>query len=155
MNNEKNCPCGSKNDYWQCCGAFIERQQLPQTAEALMRSRYTAYSQAKINYIQQTMLGEALQGFDPLEAEQFAKKANWQGLTVIRSLQGQANDDMGYVEFIARYQLNGQPQVIHELSEFRYINGRWYYVTGKPLAVSVTQTPLIPDFILNTQEHSG
>jgi len=132
MNTEKTCPCGSKIHYWQCCGQFIEQKHFPPTAEALMRSRYSAYSQVKIEYIQQTMLGEALQQFNFAEAKRFAEQADWQGLTVLATHLGQESDAIGQVEFIARYQWEGKPAIIHELSEFRKLEGRWYYTTGKP-----------------------
>ena len=40
--NEK-CPCGSGLDYGLCCGQYISGAKDAPTAEALMRSRYTAY----------------------------------------------------------------------------------------------------------------
>jgi len=132
MTIEKTCPCGSKINYWQCCGHFIEQNHFPQTAEALMRSRYSAYSQAKMEYIQQTMLGEPLQQFELREAKHFAEQSDWQGLTILATRLGQECDEIGQVEFIARYQLMGKPEIMHELSEFRKIEGRWYYTAGKP-----------------------
>jgi SEC-C motif-containing protein len=45
------CPCQSEKSYKDCCKPFVDEQALPQTPEQLMRSRYTAYSQAHIAYI--------------------------------------------------------------------------------------------------------
>lgn len=53
------CPCKSGKRYADCCEPFITRINLPETPEQLMRSRYTAYSQANIDYIMGTMKGEA------------------------------------------------------------------------------------------------
>ncbi|EDK14660.1 hypothetical protein CGSHiR3021_09145 [Haemophilus influenzae 22.4-21] len=39
----ENCPCQSGHHYADCCGKFHLRQAFPETAEQLMRSRYTAY----------------------------------------------------------------------------------------------------------------
>ncbi len=47
----KPCPCGSKVDYLGCCGQYIDYSTHPKTPEALMRSRFTAYSLADIAYI--------------------------------------------------------------------------------------------------------
>jgi SEC-C motif-containing protein len=131
MHSQKNCPCGSKITYLQCCGAFIEQGALPKTAEALMRSRYSAYSQAKIKYIQQTMLGQALQDFNFADAKHFAEQADWQDLTVVATQLGQIGDTIGYVEFVARYKMVDKQAQIHELSEFHKIDNRWYYMAGK------------------------
>jgi len=49
--SEKRCPCGSGHAYSACCGRFIDQGLLPQTAEQLMRSRYTAFTQANEPYL--------------------------------------------------------------------------------------------------------
>nr|WP_316226808.1 SEC-C metal-binding domain-containing protein [Bradyrhizobium sp. SZCCHNS3052] len=38
------CPCGSGLPYDRCCGPYLDGDDQPPTAEALMRSRYTAYT---------------------------------------------------------------------------------------------------------------
>ena len=43
------------------------------------------------------------------------------------------NNFMSYVEFIARYRLNGVEHIIHERSRFERIVGDWYYVGGRIL----------------------
>lgn len=125
------CPCQSKQPYAQCCEPFITGQMRPQTPEQLMRSRYTAYTQANITYIKDTMRGKALEGFNEASAKQWAQDVKWLGLEVIHAPQAQAAK--GFVEFIARFEQNGQRQQIHEISEFARLNGgsRWYYVSGK------------------------
>ena len=92
-----------------------------------MRSRYTAYTQANIDYIQKTMRGPAAVGFNADEAQQWAKQAEWIDLTVIDSSVNQAK---GMVEFIARYRINQQIQEIHERSKFQRVDHSWYYVSG-------------------------
>lgn len=128
----KNCPCGSNKSYESCCGSYITTDKPAPTPEALMRSRYAAYSQANIQYIVQTMKEPAATGFDPLAAEQWAKQVIWQSLNVLSASQ---TGDKGFVEFIVHYQDNHQSHVMHEISEFHFENGRWYYVDG------VTPTP--------------
>ncbi len=127
------CPCNSQTDYLACCGRYIDKQETPLTPEALMRSRYTAYTQAKIAYIQNTMQGKPLAGFNAVEAEHWSKQVNWKGLQVIRSYMDAKNKNIGYVEFIASYQEQGKNQTIHELSQFTYYEseGKWYYTQGR------------------------
>ncbi len=38
------CPCGSNKPYTDCCARYVEGNKHAPTAEALMRSRYTAYT---------------------------------------------------------------------------------------------------------------
>lgn len=125
------CPCGLSAAYEVCCGAYINGPSTPQTPEALMRSRYTAYSQANIDYIKKTMRGKPLMGFSETNATNWAKQVNWLGLRVIQAYLDSENTNKGYVEFIAQFEENNQPQVIHELSEFECDNGTWFYVDGK------------------------
>lgn len=123
------CPCGSQNTYENCCGLYLEQKQKPQTPEQLMRSRYTAYSLGKIDYIKNTMKGKALIGFNELEAEKWAKSVKWINLDVITS--SMSTSDIGFVEFAARLSENKQIKIIHELSEFHKENGSWFYVSGE------------------------
>lgn len=53
MNNSL-CPCGSHKAYSQCCELFITHSQSPQTAEQLMRSRFTAFYLNKPLYLLNT-----------------------------------------------------------------------------------------------------
>lgn len=121
------CPCGSKKNYMECCGGFIEGQQKPLTPEALMRSRYTAYTQANMNYIAETMKSPASNRFDAKLAGEWAKKVRWLKLEVKAT---SVQDTKGFVEFIASFKENGKLSSIHERSEFHCENGIWYYVDG-------------------------
>lgn len=123
----KKCPCGNDKSYEDCCGLFISGTQIPATPEELMRSRYTAYSKANIDYIISTMKSPAADNFDAVSARKWARSAHWLNLQVIQS---RIEQQTGYVEFIATYLERHIKQQIHELSEFHLIDGRWYYITG-------------------------
>lgn len=45
------CPCGGSKTYTACCGRYIDGAETPPTAEALMRSRYTAYTLLREDYL--------------------------------------------------------------------------------------------------------
>lgn len=122
------CPCGLQNAYEQCCGLYIENKQIPQTPEQLMRSRYTAYSLANIDYIKNTMQGKALIGFHEANALQWAQQVTWLGLEVINA--NPTHSDIGFVEFTARLLEHNKVQTIHEVSEFHREHNRWFYVSG-------------------------
>lgn len=122
------CPCGSNQSYDRCCSRFIENGELPNTPEELMRSRYTAYASANIDYIEKTMCDKAAVGFNAEQAKQWATHSEWLGLTV---KQSSMDGDKGFVEFFARHTIGKQAQHIHELSEFHKIDEQWFYVDGE------------------------
>ncbi len=131
MNNSNMlCPCGSQLLYPVCCGPFLADQAIPKTPEALMRSRYTAYSLADIDYIQKTMRGKSLVGFDAEEAKRWALSVQWLGLKVIFASQITEESNIGFVEFKASFMQLKKRKVLQERSEFHRIDGRWYYISG-------------------------
>lgn len=133
------CPCGSKLELKNCCDLYIHGQQLPPTAEALMRSRYTAYTQANMDYIKKTMSGKPLLGFDVQAASEWAKSVTWVGLEVKNSFS--ENENLAYVEFVATLFEHQTLEKIHEISEFRKEHGIWVYVDGKNPSKNTTRKP--------------
>ena len=122
------CPCGSSILYQQCCEKFITGEALPPTPEALMRSRYTAFTLHHLDYIQATMKGKALKRFNVEQAEARGNAVQWEGLCVIR--QKMTSAFHGYVTFEARYIQEGAAKSHYEKSEFKKINNKWYYING-------------------------
>ncbi len=125
------CPCGLAVPYLECCGLYLDRAAKPETPEALMRSRFTAYTMARIDYIKQTMRARAAYGYDEKSALHWAKSVHWLDLTVVRSYL--EDNKTGFVEFIARFLDKNAIKTIHELSEFNTLEGSWYYVDGKTI----------------------
>lgn len=126
-----NCPCDSQKSYLSCCEPFISGKSTPSTPEALMRSRYTAYTMADIDYIKATMRGKATTGFQEIEAKRWAKRVHWIKLNVIQSVI--ETSSTGYVEFEAIFVDGSRLKSIHENSEFNFEKGCWYYVNGTHL----------------------
>ena len=123
-----NCPCGSGLELDACCAPYINGDMPAPTAEALMRSRFTAYTLANAGYLHDTLC-KAEQGDEPMSEEEI-KAATWQSLEILATEAGDENDAIGQVEFIARYKSNGQQFVHHERSAFCRENGRWVYESG-------------------------
>lgn len=96
-----------------------------------MRSRYTAYTLAKINYIQKTMCKKAAENYDPKSSRKWASSVKWLGLKVLESPA--FSDNFGTVTFIAEFSDHGKTQCIAEKSFFEKINGQWFYVDGEML----------------------
>ncbi len=124
----KNCPCGSKLSYETCCGLYHDEKRIPQTPEVLMRSRYSAYAMAHIDYIKKTMYGKPLATFNEHEAKTWAKNTKWLKLKIINTHE--TSDTQASVEFVAFFIEQGQHRTMHEKSEFQRMNDRWYYVDG-------------------------
>ncbi len=127
----RECPCGSGAQYGACCGQYVDGSASPPTAEALMRSRYCAYVQANIDYLEQTLLPGTRKDFDRASATAWAKKSTWQGLDILNVTGGKEGDERGTVEFIARYSEGEESYSHHETASFRKRDGNWYFVDGK------------------------
>lgn len=93
-----------------------------------MRSRYTAFVEKNADYIRKTMKEPALKLFNKKNI--LNGKEQWQGLKVIQTGLSANHPNIGFVEFIATFLLDGQIHQIHENSEFHLIDNKWYYVDG-------------------------
>ncbi|AGH94567.1 YchJ family protein [Pseudobdellovibrio exovorus] len=126
-----NCPCQSQQSFETCCQPFLTGSALPETAEKLMRSRYTAFTQADVAYLKKTLAPESRHDFDEAATRKWAETAKWKGLQILATVKGTAQDKKGTVEFIATYEADGEGLDHHEVSEFRKAeNGQWLFVEG-------------------------
>jgi SEC-C motif domain protein len=137
------CPCGSGRLLESCCGPRHDGTAPAETAEALMRSRYSAYVRQRIDYLRQTLTPEAQAGFDPAETERWARESQWSGLSILRCEAGGPEDETGLVEFVATYQFSGRDFRHHEISRFTRLDGRWFYVDGQQPALVPRTAPRI------------
>ena len=122
------CPCGSGSDYDDCCGPIIGGAPAP-TAEALMRSRFTAFVRGNVDHIEKTH-STAVHDFDRAEADATATSVEWTRLEILDTVGGGEGDETGVVEFAAHFRHEGVQQVHHERSSFCRENGRWVYADG-------------------------
>jgi SEC-C motif-containing protein len=122
---EATCPCGSGRPLAGCCGR-LHAGEPAADAEALMRSRYSAYVLENEAYLLATwhpVTRPASLAFDA------APRPRWLGLTVKRHIP--LDERHATVEFVARYKLDGRAFRLHELSRFERVDGRWLYVEGE------------------------
>lgn len=120
------CPCGSGVGFGQCCGPIVEDGVPAGTAEALMRSRYTAFTLDRTEHLWRTWHPRTRPArVEPSEVE-------WTGLTVVEVVAGGGDDDDGVVEFEARFVGPAGPDVMRERSLFERRGGRWTYVAPDP-----------------------
>ena len=120
------CDCGAPRPYAECCGRYhggLLHLQAP-SAEALMRSRYSAFVRDLGDYLLATWHPSTR----PAAVEPNPEGLRWLGLEVRRHATQDA--DHATVEFVARSKLGGRAQRLHETSRFVREDGRWFYVDG-------------------------
>lgn len=119
------CPCGSGRAFGACCGPVLAGERPAPTAEALMRSRYTAFTLRDTAYLLASW-HPSTRPQDLALDEQPPPK--WLGLDV-RAHRPLA-DTRAEVEFLARCRIGGRARRLREQSRFLREQGRWYYLNG-------------------------
>jgi SEC-C motif-containing protein len=125
------CPCGKGESIETCCGPFIEGTKRPETAEDLMRSRYTAFATGRVDYIFETHDPERRGDIDENSTNDWSKNSEWLGFELVSSEAGGPTDDAGVIEFVARYKVKGVSIDHRERAVFRRAGDRWYFVDGQ------------------------
>lgn len=120
------CPCGSTLSHDACCAPIL-RGEPAGTAEALMRSRYTAYVVRDYDHLQRSLSQEQRADFDRDSARRWAESSEWRGLTITGTTGGGAEDAEGTVAFVAKYRIDGADQQHVEIAHFAREEGRWVY----------------------------
>lgn len=127
MKTPKLCPCGSKLKYAICCRKFHKGKLNAPTAEALMRSRFSAYVVNNPQYIYRTWAEETRPSLQSLREE---KSENFIALEVLSTQLGGTTDKEGIVEFIATFKVEDKTYEHREKSTFRRSKNRWVYVNA-------------------------
>ena len=130
------CPCGSKGHYIDCCELYLQGKAIAPTAEALMRSRYSAYCKGDVDYLIQTQYPKKRKKNDRQMLLKTITNTKWIGLTILKTQNGGVNDRRGIVEFVAQYrglQLTDKVYQLHERSRFIKEDDVWFYQNGYSL----------------------
>jgi SEC-C motif-containing protein len=93
------------------------------TAQELMRSRYSAYARGDAEYLFRTWHPRTRPADVTVDPG-----VVWTGLEVVDVDAGDVDDDRGEVEFVARYESSGRSGAMRERSRFERRAGRWFYV---------------------------
>jgi len=120
------CPCGSKHHFDECCGPIIAGAPAP-SAEALVRSRYTAFATHALDHVARTHAPEVRDDFNRAEAERLAEQCEWLGLEIRRATE---TGDTAEIEFVVRFRRDRQDLARATVSNFRRDNGQWLYVSS-------------------------
>jgi SEC-C motif domain protein len=125
------CCCGSGKAFDQCCGPILSGTAKAETAEALMRARYTAFVTKQTDFLHESLHPDHRQDHDVAATRRWAETAQWLGLKVVDVQAGGVDDQEAQVEFVATYKASGTVRPHHEISHFVKQAGNWYYVDGK------------------------
>ncbi|MDR0495120.1 MAG: YchJ family protein [Treponema sp.] len=136
----KMCPCGSGRVYSECCEPYISGKSRAPTAEALMRSRYSAYVEHEIDYIINTCVHRDKDDIDYKSTRDWSERSTWLGLKIISTEMGGPVDAEGTVEFEASYEQNGLKDIHHEKAKFKKQNDEWLYDEGNVVPRTVVRS---------------
>jgi SEC-C motif-containing protein len=125
LDSHNTCPCGSQKPFEECCEPFLLGTRFPETAEELMRSRYSAYVTKNVSYILETTSPKFRKYYNSKSILEWASNSTWIRLEIISSSEK-------LVKFVATYlDETGQLTRHTEDSQFEKIAGRWYFMDGK------------------------
>ncbi|MEK6452144.1 MULTISPECIES: YchJ family protein [Myroides] len=124
MEQVEKCYCGSGLTFELCCEPFLNNKVIPDSAEKLMRSRYSAYVVANARYIIDTTHPKTRHFHSRKAILQWSKENTWEKLEIILS-------EVNRVVFKAYFKDSGEIRQIHyENSLFEKLGEKWYYVSG-------------------------
>jgi SEC-C motif-containing protein len=119
------CPCRKKTEtrvFGSCCAMLLAGERTAPSAEALMRSRYTAYVFGREDYLLAT--------WHPTTRPQSLELAADQAWVMLKVHVATEDGDHATVHFTARWRKAGRTGALEELSRFLREDGRWFYVDG-------------------------
>ena len=120
------CFCRSGKEYKHCCAPFHLHTAVPETAEQLMRSRYTAYVLKNIPYIVATTVPSQQTLLETHLLQEWADNTTWLGLEILKTEN--LTKTQSAVEFKAIFQGEEEELTHQERSIFVKIENRWYFV---------------------------
>ena len=119
------CYCGNSLSFESCCAPFIKGIQKPATAEALMRSRYSAYATGNADYLIETTHISTRKFHLKSDILAWSKNNQWLKLEVLASTETTVKFNAYFLDE------NLKAQIHKEYSFFKLENGNWFYVDGE------------------------
>jgi SEC-C motif-containing protein len=110
-------------DFDHCCRPALDGEVWPTTAEALMRSRYTAFVRRDDNHLFRTWHPRTRPADPGTDT-----RTQWLGLTILDTTGGGEEDSTGTVHFRARFKDHLAEHVLEENSAFVRRVGHWMYL---------------------------
>ena len=140
------CPCGTGFLYTDCCGPLIRGVSNADTAEDLMRSRFSAFAKGTWDYLEKTRYPDGQELSAWYKTKFLHDGITWKNLEIVGVKNGESSEEEGEVSFIAHYVENGEEKVLQEVSNFIKEDGKWYYNEHESKVISSNPTPTAKPF---------
>jgi SEC-C motif domain protein len=124
-----NCPCGSEKPFETCCEPLITGSRKADTAEELLRARFSAFVRHEAGFILNTVHPDKRSQHDEKAIMDWARKTDWSHLEIIEVGDGSSEEEQ-YIEFIAHFRKKGLKNQHHELACFKKKDGEWFFFDG-------------------------
>lgn len=127
-NTEMRCPCVSGESFANCCARFLGGNVPAPTAEALMRSRFSAFALHDAGYLLRTWHPNERPDSLDLDPDQ-----QWYLLEILGTQRGGPFDNDGVVTFRAHYRSVANRKLrdsLTETSSFAKVGKQWLYVSA-------------------------
>jgi len=137
----EDCPCGTGFPYTDCCGPLIRGASPADTAEDLMRSRFSAFAKGLWSYLEQTRYPDGQELSAWYKTKFMHDEISWTKLDILDAKKGDSCDEEGEVSFIAHYVENGEQKTLQEVSRFIKEEGKWFYNEHESKIISSAPPP--------------
>lgn len=127
------CPCSSGESLGNCCARYLGTEDgvggspaFPPTAEALMRSRFSAFALGDADYLLRTWHPDERPDSLELDSDQ-----QWYLLEILGTTRGAPFDSDGVVSFRAHYRSAANRKLrdsFTETSSFAKVGQQWLYI---------------------------
>lgn len=118
------CYCGSEGAFSSCCEPFLNGIKKAPTAEALMRSRYSAFATQNADYLLATTHFSTRKHHIKSDILSWSQANHWIKLVVISATVNTVSFKAFYIDE------DGNSQIHQEHSIFKLEAGQWFYVDG-------------------------
>jgi SEC-C motif domain protein len=125
------CPCGSGASFAACCEPIIKGTRESETAEELIRARYSAFVTGAIDFIVASTHTRTREEIDLSFIREWSETSTWRGLEILETKE--VNDNKAFISFEAQFTQGGEDRRHREKSLFERENGQWRFVTGDEL----------------------
>jgi len=108
-----------------------------------MRARYSAYAKGEVDFLLESLHPDSAGDVDRASTKAWSQNADWHGLEIVSTSGGGENDELGEVEFVAKYSMRQEPQRHHERARFKRHKGRWWYLDGDEVRAEPVTGPRV------------
>ena len=125
------CYCGSGKAYEVCCEPLLSGSRKAETAEELLRARYSAHVRLEMDFVKATTHPDQMSRYESETAKSWAEKSDWVRLEVIDVDGGGVDDETANIEFVAHFRQKDKLKTHHELANFKRHEGEWFFYDGQ------------------------